>query len=67
MLAAFALLALAAPSPAAPAALPVRARVTALVRIVAAVEVRSGQADVPHQRRSARSPEGRRLTLLEFE
>jgi hypothetical protein len=61
-----ALLALAAPT-AAPAPPPVRARVVALARIVAAVEVRDGRSSQPHQRRKGRSPEGQPLTLIEFE
>jgi hypothetical protein len=61
-----ALLALAAPT-AAPAPPPVRARVVASARIVSAVEVREGRSAQPHQRRHGRSPEGRPVTLLEFE
>lgn len=67
MIAAAALLALAAPSPAPPEAAPVRARAVATIRIIQAVEVRDGHTAEPHQRRAALSPEGAPLTLIEFE
>lgn len=62
-----ALLALAAPSPAPPRAVPARARAVATIRIIQAVEVRDGRTAEPHQRREGLSPEGTPLTLIEFE
>lgn len=44
-----------------------QARVTAFVQIIQAAEVRGGQSDAPHQRRSRLDALGRPETLLEFE
>jgi hypothetical protein len=66
MLVAAAFLALAAPV-AASEIPPERARIMAIVRIVRAADVRDGRTDLPHKRRPWRSPEGRPVTLLEFE
>jgi hypothetical protein len=67
MFATAALLALAAPPPASPEPVRARAQVMALVKIVIAAEVRDGRTAEPHQPRRVTSPEGRPLTLIEFE
>lgn len=67
MFVAAALLALAAPSPPEGQTERVRAEIRVTARIISAAEVRDGQTDAPHQRRSGLSPEQTPLTLIEFE
>lgn len=65
MLATLASLALAAaPLPTVPA---VRARATASVTILSAVELRGGRVEARHQRRAVQASDGTRLVALEFE